>query len=243
MTLKPEPILGGLEVAVKDEKGNDVLAEASLDGEPLGQAPGRFKVSVCGKVLKVSAPGYTDETVQAEVREKKMVKVAVTLAEAKDAPHETRNVYPGEVLRRKSDVEVKELTHMDTQIASHYHVSSGDDGEEIVFDERTKLTWTGRWWKDVTWHRAFSGCKELMYAGHSGWRLPHKAELEALLDKGLSKAPYSTFPQMPATWFWTSTAYNSFNFSDNRAWYVDFVRGDASNRFITARLAARCVRP
>lgn len=49
VSLKPK--LGGLVVDAKDSAGNDVSAELFIDGEPLGEAPGRFEVSVCSKQL------------------------------------------------------------------------------------------------------------------------------------------------------------------------------------------------
>lgn len=54
-TVQPEPRLAKLEVQPKTPDGALVQAEARLDGELLGPAPGTFEASACGKRLEVLA--------------------------------------------------------------------------------------------------------------------------------------------------------------------------------------------
>ncbi len=52
LSLELEPKVGGVIVDVKDSDGNDVMADLLVDGKKLGQAPGKFKVSVCAKKIQ-----------------------------------------------------------------------------------------------------------------------------------------------------------------------------------------------
>ncbi len=51
-----EPRLAALTIKARDDKGNDLRALATLDGETLGDVPGSFKVPMCGKKLDVNNP-------------------------------------------------------------------------------------------------------------------------------------------------------------------------------------------
>lgn len=61
--------------------------------------------------------------------------------------------------------------------------------------------------------------------GHDDWRLPNKNELMTLLDFSQLEEPFSSFPDMPADGFWSSTP--AFYYDDNddvvytaSRWYV-----------------------
>ena len=102
-----------------------------------------------------------------------------------------------------------------------------------VLDTQTGLVWCRDTKKDVTWEEA------LKYAASLGddWRLPTKDELMTLVNKDREN-PTSDFPNMPSTWFWSSSSvdYSSF------AWSVNFYEGYVGNNYKTNTHSARCVR-
>ncbi len=78
------------------------------------------------------------------------------------------------------------------------------------------------------WNGAIDRCNNLVYAGHSDWRLPSRKELMSLVDYGR----YS--PALPAghpfagvqingyTFYWSGTSFASYTVG---AWYVDMYDG------------------
>jgi len=120
-----------------------------------------------------------------------------------------------------------------------------DNGDGTVTDSTTGLTWTrcsmGQTWDGsacagtpakYTWTQANALTGQVSFGGYSDWRLPNIRELQTIVDlQALSISVYpsidgATFPNTPASYFWsTSTsAYNS-----NSGWDVDFYSG-ASNQ-------------
>jgi len=94
------------------------------------------------------------------------------------------------------------------------------------------------------WAEAKVYCEELVLGGFTEWRLPHKIELESLLDlTRVDTANPPQLPELPKTpplGFWTSSAYS---LEADRYWYVHFGEGwsyHGSTEFEPARV--RCVR-
>ena len=106
----------------------------------------------------------------------------------------------------------------------------GEGSEKVVFDSSTNLIWQKEYAENKTWKEALSYCENLEYAGKNDWRLPNKNELMTLLDLSKEEEPFSSFPDMPADGFWSSTAYDyydSYNkvLSDGYAWMSYFKGG------------------
>lgn len=84
-----------------------------------------------------------------------------------------------------------------------------------------------------TWEQAKAYCEDLVLGGFTEWRLPHKIELESLLDlEQLNTAVPVQLPEIPAMtvpdlWnFWTMSAYGLNAPSDPKNyWYVNFQLG------------------
>ena len=54
LTLTPTERPSALDVSAKDDKGNALVAEVTVDGQVVGKTPGRFKVSVCAASVQVT---------------------------------------------------------------------------------------------------------------------------------------------------------------------------------------------
>ncbi len=103
-------------------------------------------------------------------------------------------------------------------------VKTAVGGDTIVEDLLTRLIWrfdpagsTALVWKD-----ALAFCENLSHAQRSDWRLPDINELESLITYGAAPEHVSTFPDMVADYFWSSTT----NAKDvSRAWVAEFKYG------------------
>jgi hypothetical protein len=113
-----------------------------------------------------------------------------------------------------------------------------DDDDGTVTDQATGLMWmkndSG---KGMDWEHALAYAENLVYAGHSDWRLPNAKELQSLVD--YSRAPVATgtaaidpvFETTPITneagsrdfpYFWSSTTHVSSDGSGRFAVYLAF---------------------
>jgi len=135
-----------------------------------------------------------------------------------------------------------------------------DNGDGTVTDKETKLQWMrcslGQQWtgsgcsgkaKEMNWETAKQ--QKADFAGHKDWRLPSIEELRTLVwcssgkpahfpgDGRFCEGEYQqptidaqAFPDTPAEWFWSSSAYA--NYSDS-AWIVHFYNGygNSNNRY------------
>ena len=81
---------------------------------------------------------------------------------------------------------------------------SGTD-EKILKDSENNLTWTQTFGDYSNWKKALEYCKNLEYAGRSGWRLPNVNELKTLINYSISN-PASDFEGMDSSTFWSSTS-------------------------------------
>lgn len=116
--------------------------------------------------------------------------------------------------------------------------SSTVNGDEIVTDTKTGLVWQKSYDSGRTWKEALSYCENLTYAGYSDWRLPDKNELASLVNYE-RYAPASDFPDMPSSYFWSSSTYV---YRTNSAWRVYFGSGYVDNYSKTYNIYVRCVR-
>jgi len=113
------------------------------------------------------------------------------------------------------------------------------DGETVL-DQKTGLTWQ----RNVsaqrfTFESAELFAQSLMLEG-TGWRLPTREELEALVELDRRPAIDSeAFPDTPAEWFWTASRYTS---SSKFVWVVSFETGYSADLFATSWCRARYVR-
>ena len=98
------------------------------------------------------------------------------------------------------------------------------NGDVIVTDSTTGLIWQKEYDHEF-WDRALKYCEELDYAGRNDWRLPNKNELASLLNYDTTGTPASDFPDMPETWFWSSSV-GAGNL--DRPWYVYFKNGQVA---------------
>jgi hypothetical protein len=95
---------------------------------------------------------------------------------------------------------------------------------------------------EYDWQAASLYCEGLDWAGYDDWRLPDANELRGLVDYG-KHDPASVFPNMPGTWFWSSSERTGFPFSNqDDAWIVNFKDGDVSYDLWQFEYAVRCVR-
>ena len=100
--------------------------------------------------------------------------------------------------------------------------SSSVNGAGIVEDSATGFMWQGTYTSQKTWSEALQYCEDLTYAGYSNWRLPNINELASIVTYEQSN-PASEFPDMPASYFWSST-FDAYDY--NRAWGIKFKNGE-----------------
>jgi hypothetical protein len=122
------------------------------------------------------------------------------------------------------------------------------NGDGTVTDNCTGLQWlqdSGETPDDdldghpdpVTWCKAMEFCQDLVFAGHSDWRLPNVRELQSLVDYGRlapAIAPEFRFAGNPGAEgdsvyiYWTSTSYIG---QQGRVFYVHFGFGIVETHF------------
>ena len=74
IVLKPDPKLGALRIVAKDDKGNDVVAEVTIDGKSVGKTPWRGPLVVGNHELKVTHPtGVWQENYLVRFNEKQQI--------------------------------------------------------------------------------------------------------------------------------------------------------------------------
>jgi len=86
-------------------------------------------------------------------------------------------------------------------------VENQGSAEGIFIDSRTGLTWQDD--KDAgsiirDWKEAKSYCNNLFLAGYNDWRLPHKTELEGIVDTSYTPAIKRGFQNVSPTHYWGS---------------------------------------
>ena len=84
---------------------------------------------------------------------------------------------------------------------------------------------------EYTFEEAIEAAKECTYAGHTGWRLPTKHELNELYEDK------ETIGGFKLAYYWSSTEYNN-----NRAWFQAFSNGFQYDNGKNNSLRVRCLR-
>ena len=117
---------------------------------------------------------------------------------------------------------------------------------DIVVDRETGLTWQRHVVSPPTARMpdAESYCTQLTLAG-GRWRLPQAAELLTLVEKQRAgpKIDQATFPDTPATWFWTARPPQAFEMWRDWPLFVHFGHGLTGGPGIPQEGATiRCVR-
>jgi hypothetical protein len=123
-------------------------------------------------------------------------------------------------------------------------------------DPSTGLMWTGRDnGSNISWSHAAKYCRDLSFAGYSGWRLPSIEELEQIYDGSGFKAPHAVLglAGRPKGDLLTTGVreWSSNRVLDDRghktgfAWEFDFSHGDRWKDPVgySNQLRALCVRP
>jgi hypothetical protein len=118
-----------------------------------------------------------------------------------------------------------------------------DSVKEVVTDPNTKLMWQDNASVKTTkkdWQGALKYCKNLKFAGFSGWRLPSIDELLSITDDTkYNPAIKDGFSNVTADVYWSSSPKGSDSIL---AWYVDFERGNNSWYGKSLSGLVRCVR-
>lgn len=114
------------------------------------------------------------------------------------------------------------------------------DGEGMVFDGSTKLTWSRENVPGGTmnWAKAKEACAALRLGGFSDWRLPTIQELLTLVDYDRHGPAINTdFFSCESNWYWTSTPAHSS--PGVYAWIVGFSYGLS---YWDSQVSDHCVR-
>jgi len=125
-------------------------------------------------------------------------------------------------------------------IPSYTFTESTIEGKIIVTDTITELIWTKETISGKTWKSALSYCENLSYAGYADWRLPNINELKTLLDHNIKDRPYSSFPGITESRFWSSSAFE--NTSATTAWTIYTISGATIMYDKTNQISTKCVR-
>jgi hypothetical protein len=135
--------------------------------------------------------------------------------------------------------------------AAPFEISA--DGQEVT-DRGTGLVWRrcveGLQWDGKTcagqptrmsFAAARSQAQAMATSTKVAWRVPTRDELLGLLDRkpGTSGTPSNTFPQSPASPFWSSTPYTS---DGQRAVYVHMSNASDYNDYRSSLFFVRLVR-
>jgi hypothetical protein len=107
-----------------------------------------------------------------------------------------------------------------------------------VLDTQTGLIWQREVTENLTHNQALEHAERVSQETGLPWRVPTVDELASLVDRD-RMTPASGFPNMPETWFWSSSPYVGYSYL---AWYVNFNSGyvNVINRY--NYLAVRLVR-
>jgi hypothetical protein len=112
-----------------------------------------------------------------------------------------------------------------------------EEDDQIV-DTLTGLIWQRAYNPNLTFGEVLKYAEQLSKESGLEWRVPTIEELSTLIDRSRAK-PASTFPDMPAIAFWSSTAYVGYTYSN---WFVNFNTGGVDCDFCNRDKAVRLVR-
>lgn len=117
-----------------------------------------------------------------------------------------------------------------------------NDQKEVVVDTKTVLMWqdnsdTHRVKKE--WQGAIDYCQNLIFAGHSDWRLPIVDEFFSIRDEARKKiAINNRFKNGVGDNYWSSSDV----YSSRYAWNMNFENGDDATNLKNSNFYVRCVR-
>jgi hypothetical protein len=107
-----------------------------------------------------------------------------------------------------------------------------------VLDTQTGLIWQREVTENLTHNQALEHAEREVQSTGLPWRVPTVDELASLVDRS-QVTPASGFPNMPETWFWSSSPYVG---SAYFAWYVHFNNGNVGYDYRGSGSAVRLVR-
>jgi hypothetical protein len=110
--------------------------------------------------------------------------------------------------------------------------------ETEVLDTQTGLIWQKYFTENLTYNQALEYADRESRETGLPWRVPTVDELASLVDRS-QVTPASGFPNMPETWFWSSSPYVG---NTDLAWYVYFSNGNVDFNDRDYSLAVRLVR-
>ncbi len=117
------------------------------------------------------------------------------------------------------------------------HQFTRDDIHGIVSDTASALQWQDNASPGMGWDTALTYCSGLDLNG-TGWRLPDKKELHALVDYSrYDPALDSIFQTVTPSVYWSATAISASN-----AWGIHFGPGNDYPTNKSSSLPVRCVR-
>ncbi|MCP4752939.1 MAG: DUF1566 domain-containing protein, partial [Proteobacteria bacterium] len=116
-----------------------------------------------------------------------------------------------------------------------------DNGNGVVFDETTGLTWQQEEGGSMDWESALNYCNEFSLNGYNDWRLPNYKELQSIVYYTRSSPSIDTtlFPDTYSTYYWSSTSRMNRPLD---AWRVHFDEGFVLADGKSGSLYVRCVR-
>lgn len=148
---------------------------------------------------------------------------------------------PGMLLLLLSTGNVQAVPCQNNLPASNPDAVYTDHGNGTVTDTRTGLMWkqcaeglsgvtcqTGSA-QTFTWSNALARAEASTFAGYTDWRLPNVKELSSLVEDCRRSPAINTnyFPNTPsASVFWSGSPHA--HYSNNRAWLVAFLNGNAN---------------
>ena len=152
------------------------------------------------------------------------------------------SAYYGGVWRDKLKTETSNVICVrGNELAQSTFTTKTINGNEIVTDSTNNLMWQKNYSNSTyTWINALKYCENLTHAGYNDWRLPNRNEAISLFDFEKSNAPYSEFPDMPNSGFWSSSNYSGNN---SAAWSILFYDGQFAYTYSKSKsFKVRCVR-
>ena len=118
-----------------------------------------------------------------------------------------------------------------------------DNAKEVVIDSNTKLMWQDNASVKTTekdWKGALKYCKNLKFAGFSGWRLPSIDELLSITDDTkYNPAIKNGFLNVTTGLYWSSSPYVS---GSSNAWGMNFLSGYGDRDLKSVSFLVCCVR-
>lgn len=152
----------------------------------------------------------------------------------------TSDPWEGESLWWKTDIKafVRCVRGRELDVKGAFAVKTVN-GEKVVVDYRSHLTWQPAAEEETTWLEALSYCENSKYAGFDDWRLPNVKELSTLINYDKTN-PATDFPEKllridgERQDFWSSTSAMNFSWA-----YLVEIGHHADGEIFTYRKSAQ----